>query len=167
MPTESEVAAPATVVTGSAWSLLSRRRLLGAGGLGLLAAAGSVGWLYAREPRTPWYVTGGTENVRQSYAFAVERPEVLRHIPCYCGCGEQEGHRSVLDCFVAGRDLLDRPRYNDHGVSCRLCVAVVLDARNRIASGKTVEQTRAEIDAFYSPYANWATDTPHPSHHGS
>ena len=140
---------------------VSRRRLLGGGALGVVAAAGSVGWLYAREPATPWYITGGPANVRQSYAYAVAHPEVLRHIPCYCGCGRSEGHRSVLDCFVAGRDLFDRPRYNDHGVSCRLCVAVVLDARDRIAAGKTLAQTRAEIDAFYAPYANWATDTPH------
>ena len=146
-------------------SRLSRRRLLGGGALGLVAAAGSAGWLYARAPATPWYVTDGPANVRQSYAYAVAHPEVLRHIPCYCDCGRTEGHRRVLDCFVADRDLFDRPRYDDHGVGCHLCVAVVLDARDRIAAGKTLAETRAEIDAFYAPYANWATDTPHPPHH--
>ena len=145
---------------------VSRRRFLGAGSLGLLAAAGGAGWLYAREPATPWYLTGGTEDVRLSYAYAVDHPEVLRHIPCFCGCGESEGHQSVLDCFVAGHDLFGRVRYKDHGVSCRLCVAVVRETSDRLAAGASLPAVRAEIDRLFSPYANWATDTPHPAGHG-
>lgn len=138
---------------------LSRRRFLGAVALGGAAATGSVGWLYAREPETPWYVTDGPEEVRLSYAFAVERPDALRHIPCYCGCGRQDGHGSVLDCFVAGRDLFGRPSYASHGVGCSVCVAVVGQVRTHLAAGKTIAQARAEIDRFFSPYAHYATDT--------
>ncbi len=147
---------------------ISRRRFLGAVALAAAAATSSAGWLYAREPETPWYVTDGPEDVRLSYAFAVERPDVLRHIPCYCGCGRQDGHRSVLDCYIAGRDLFGRPSYDSHGVACPICTAVVGQVRAHLAAGKTIEQARAEIDRFFSPYANHATDTtpPHEHQHG-
>lgn len=141
---------------------MSRQRFVGCIGAGLLATVGYGGWLYAREPNVPWFVTGGDDNVRLSYAYAVAHPEVLRYIPCYCGCGESSGHTSVLDCFVAGRDLFDRPRYNDHGVSCHLCLAVVRTTMDKMAAGKTVAQTRAEVDTFYSPYALYATHTRRP-----
>jgi hypothetical protein len=37
--------------------------------------------------------------VREAYTFAIDRPDVLQWVPCYCGCDEQ-GHGSNLDCFV-------------------------------------------------------------------
>jgi len=36
--------------------------------------------------------------VREAYQFALANPDVLRYIPCYCGCGAD--HSSVKDCFV-------------------------------------------------------------------
>ncbi|MFN8526061.1 MAG: PCYCGC motif-containing (lipo)protein [Chloroflexota bacterium] len=36
---------------------------------------------------------------REAYAFAIERPDVLKHMPCYCGC-EAAGHTSNHSCFV-------------------------------------------------------------------
>ena len=40
--------------------------------------------------------------VQEAYAYAVEHPEVLRYIPCYCGCAA-EGHTSNEDCFIDQR----------------------------------------------------------------
>jgi len=37
--------------------------------------------------------------VQEAYAYAVAHPEVLRYIPCYCGC-EAVSHTSNEDCFV-------------------------------------------------------------------
>ena len=34
-----------------------------------------------------------------AYRFAAANPEILKYIPCYCGCGEM-GHGSNLDCYV-------------------------------------------------------------------
>ena len=41
--------------------------------------------------------------VRATYDFAAQHPEVLKYVPCYCGCGEQ-GHKANESCFVARRD---------------------------------------------------------------
>ncbi|MBI4493283.1 MAG: hypothetical protein HY690_10895 [Chloroflexi bacterium] len=40
-----------------------------------------------------------TPEAREAYAFALERPEVLQYMPCYCGCVEG-GHTANLSCFI-------------------------------------------------------------------
>ncbi|MBI2873926.1 MAG: hypothetical protein HYY09_02465 [Firmicutes bacterium] len=45
----------------------------------------------------PTYVT--SQKAAVAYRFAVEKPDVLKYMPCYCGC-EKDGHKSNLDCFV-------------------------------------------------------------------
>lgn len=39
-------------------------------------------------------------NTLEAYQFAVEHPEVLDYMPCYCGCYEEDGHTSNTNCFV-------------------------------------------------------------------
>ncbi len=39
-----------------------------------------------------------------AYQAAVDYPDQLSKIPCYCHCGESAGHESVLDCFIASRE---------------------------------------------------------------
>lgn len=39
-------------------------------------------------------------HVKEAYEFAVEHPEVLDYMPCYCGCFEEDGHVSNTHCFV-------------------------------------------------------------------
>jgi hypothetical protein len=42
-------------------------------------------------------------DVRLAYEFAGLHPEVLKYVPCFCGC-EQTGHPHNESCFVAQRD---------------------------------------------------------------
>ncbi len=55
------------------------------------------------------------ESSRDVYTFAARRPEVVRHIPCFCGCS-RGGHTSVESCFVTERDANGRPKWNPMGV---------------------------------------------------
>ena len=43
------------------------------------------------------------EVVKAAYLFAAQHPEVLKYVPCFCGC-ERGGHRGNDDCFVSARD---------------------------------------------------------------
>lgn len=43
-----------------------------------------------------------SSNTLEAYQFAVEHPEVLNYMPCYCGCYEEDGHTSNTNCFVEG-----------------------------------------------------------------
>jgi hypothetical protein len=40
---------------------------------------------------------------RAVYDFAAQHPEVLKYVPCYCGC-ESTGHPHNESCFVRSRD---------------------------------------------------------------
>jgi hypothetical protein len=54
--------------------------------------------------------------VEAVYRFAADHPEVLSHIPCFCGC-EERGHRHNDDCFVAARDQSGRvTAWEPHGL---------------------------------------------------
>lgn len=49
----------------------------------------------------------------QAYQFALDRPDLLKQIPCYCGCAA-DGHTSNLDCFIKSRDAND-VEFDPHG----------------------------------------------------
>ena len=49
--------------------------------------------------RLPPSVNGASPAVRELYEFAARRPDVLRYLPCFCGCANA-GHRSNYDCFI-------------------------------------------------------------------
>jgi len=52
----------------------------------------------------PGYAPGRPVDVtRAVYKFAAEHPEVLKYVPCYCGC-ESTGHGHNESCFVKRRD---------------------------------------------------------------
>jgi len=48
--------------------------------------------------RLPKDVAAAPPVVREAYQFALANPDVLKFIPCYCGCGADHG--SIKDCFV-------------------------------------------------------------------
>jgi hypothetical protein len=51
-----------------------------------------------------------------AYEFAALHPEVLKYVPCYCGC-EQAGHQHNESCFVASRDADGRvTSWDAHGM---------------------------------------------------
>jgi hypothetical protein len=43
------------------------------------------------------------DQARAVYEFAAQHPEVLKYVPCYCGC-ESTGHPHNESCFVRRRD---------------------------------------------------------------
>ncbi|PLR83019.1 hypothetical protein CVD25_10050 [Bacillus canaveralius] len=45
-----------------------------------------------------------SKEILEAYQFAVEHPEVLNYMPCYCGCYEEDGHTSNTNCFVDSVD---------------------------------------------------------------
>lgn len=66
-------------------------------------------------PLTPFPTARPMEVVRAVFTFAARHPEVLHHIPCFCGC-ESQGHHDNDDCFVAARDAQGRvTAWEPHG----------------------------------------------------
>jgi hypothetical protein len=48
----------------------------------------------------PDYVQNAAPEVQIAYQFAVEHPEILQQIPCYCGCEKGLGHKHNLACYI-------------------------------------------------------------------
>lgn len=99
------------VARGQNGRVLTRRRFLVAGLTGLMAAACAQGQgaqpldglrgLYARPDRDEWPAEMDqlSDEVRAMYRYAVANRDVLRWMPCTCGC-VNGGHASNYDCYV-------------------------------------------------------------------
>jgi len=53
----------------------------------------------APESVLPSDIRQAPEALREAYRFAIANREILRYIPCYCGCGV-EGHTSNASCYL-------------------------------------------------------------------
>lgn len=62
----------------------------------------------------PSWMANASNDIRTAYTFAVQRPDVLQYVPCYCGCGAQ-GHEHNEHCFVKARYGDDAVVFDQHG----------------------------------------------------
>jgi hypothetical protein len=100
--------------------------------------------------------------VKATYDFAAQHPEILKYVPCYCGCGSQ-GHKANESCFVARRDAKGNVlEWDTHGFGCTICIDVGRKAMQMYTSGADVYSIRAAIEREYAPNAEGRTPTPPP-----
>jgi Protein of unknown function with PCYCGC motif len=71
---------------------------------------------------------------QNSYAMAAKVKNVLYQQPCFCYCDANDGHHSLLDCFVS-----------DHAASCNICRMEGIFAYEQTRKGQTAAQIRKEI----------------------
>ena len=73
------------------------------------AAAGEAAtgdWVTIDGVDFPERMAKAPPEIQEAYVFAAKHPEVLLHMPCYCGCEQgRPPHISNYDCFV---DQIDR-----------------------------------------------------------
>jgi hypothetical protein len=110
-------------------------------------------------PIVPFAPARPASITRAAYEFAARHPDVLRHMPCFCGC-ERNGHGNNEDCFVSRRDADGRPVWSPHGISCGICIDVAREAARLHASGAAVADIRAAIDGKYRGEHASSTPTP-------
>lgn len=96
----------------------------------------------------PDYVRGADARVQEAYRYALERPDVIRWMPCYCGCASMQ-HRSNLDCFLRARMTAGAVAFEQHASFCDVCVQTALLAKQRIGEGRSLAEIRAEVDATF------------------
>ena len=48
----------------------------------------------------PDFVTRAGPEVKRLYEFQITHGQLMRYMPCFCGCGQNAGHRSNRDCYV-------------------------------------------------------------------
>ncbi|MEK7849134.1 MAG: PCYCGC motif-containing (lipo)protein, partial [Chloroflexota bacterium] len=98
----------------------------------------------------PSWIQRATLQVREAYVYAAEHPETISYIPCYCGCGQHDGHRSANDCFVDKRGADGSITYDPHGAGCEMCVDIALITKSMLGKGSTLAAVRKAVDAKYS-----------------
>jgi hypothetical protein len=89
--------------------------------------------------------------VQQAYQFAFANPDIMKQIPCYCGCGAM-GHTSNYSCYVQGVDSNGKITYETHALGCSTCVDITQDVIRMNREGKSIQEIRAFVDATYSKY---------------
>lgn len=100
----------ALIVTAvGVWFLAGRSSELGSPGAEATAdfSARFAGYKAAPEPNGdlskvvwPDYVLDAGAEVKRLYEFQVTHGELMRYMPCFCGCGQNAGHMSNRDCYV-------------------------------------------------------------------
>ena len=89
--------------------------------------------------------------VQQAYQFAAANPEIMKEIPCYCGCGNV-GHTSNYACYVSHEDESGRITFDNHALGCTICVDITQDVMRSLREGKSPQEARIYIDSTYSKY---------------
>jgi uncharacterized protein with PCYCGC motif len=78
---------------------------------------------------------------REAYQIAKDIPDVLRELPCFCGCMRTHGHKNNLFCFM-----------DEHGSACEICEDVALDAKRMHDNGASIKEIQDNIKGKYSVY---------------
>ena len=99
----------------------------------------------------PGEVQSAPVTVQEAYQFASANPDVMKNIPCYCGCGNV-GHTSNYSCYVSSVDDKGNIRFDNHALGCSICVDITQDVMRLLKEGKSLQDARAYIDATYSKY---------------
>ena len=101
--------------------------------------------------RMPAEVQSAPVTVQQAYQFASANPDVMKNIPCYCGCGNV-GHTSNYSCYISSADDKGNIRFDNHALGCSICVDITQDVMRLLWEGKSSQDARAYIDSTYSKY---------------
>lgn len=99
----------------------------------------------------PLEVQNAPVAVQQAYQFNVANPELMKQLPCYCGCGAM-GHTSNYSCYVSAVDADGKVKYDTHALGCSICVDITQDAMRLLQQDKTVSEIKAYVDQTYAQY---------------
>jgi hypothetical protein len=99
----------------------------------------------------PADVTSAPSVVQQAYQFAAANPEMMKQVPCYCGCGDI-GHTSNYACYISGADSTGELIFDSHALGCSICVDITHDVMRLHQQGTPVLEIKTYIDQNYSQY---------------
>lgn len=99
----------------------------------------------------PAAVQSAPTAVREAYQFAAANADLMREIPCYCGC-VNIGHTSNFSCYVSGGGDSGLVTFDEHALNCSTCVDITQDAMRMLKEGRTSAEIKAYVDATYVEY---------------
>ena len=99
----------------------------------------------------PMDVQSAPVAVQEAYQFASINPDIMKDIPCYCGCGDI-GHTSNYDRYVSNVDDKGNIAFDNHALGCSICVDITQDVMRMLREGKSPQEARTYVDTTYSKY---------------
>ncbi|MFS0921296.1 PCYCGC motif-containing (lipo)protein [Brevibacillus sp. 179-C 1.1 NHS] len=102
-------------------------------------------------------------NIKMIYQIAGYSNDLLQWIPCYCGCGEEVGHKHNGHCFIKEVKQDGSVVWDDHGTRCGTCLEIAFTSAKMLKEGKSVKEIRTFIDDTYKEGYAKPTPTPMPS----
>ena len=101
--------------------------------------------------KMPAEVQSAPMTVQTAYQFNAANSDIMKDIPCYCGCGNI-GHTSNYDCYVSSVDANGVITFDNHALGCSICVDITQDIMRMLRDGKSPQDARTYADATYSKY---------------
>ncbi len=119
----------------------------------LPACSGEASAAYQLAPISalPKQVLAQPLSVQEAYRFALANPQILKQVPCYCGCASI-GHKNNYQCYVSGLNPDGSPEFDDHALGCSICVDITRDVMRLLDDGKSITEIRSYVDSTYSKY---------------
>ncbi|PGS52263.1 PCYCGC motif-containing (lipo)protein [Bacillus sp. AFS041924] len=114
----------------------------------------------------PKFLATKEQQIQQIYLVAALHTDLLKNIPCYCGCGESVGHKSNLDCFIHEIKEDGSIIWDSHATSCVNCMEIAVESAKFQQEGKTPLEIRKYIDNKYKDGYGNPTKTPMPKEQG-
>lgn len=111
----------------------------------------------------PTFLDDKSEQMRTIYQATGHATDILKWMPCYCGCGESAGHESNLNCFIDEVREDGSVVWDDHGTRCDVCLEIAVTSINMTQEGKSLKEIRDYIDKNYDKGYAEPTDTPMPA----
>lgn len=111
----------------------------------------------------PTFLKQVDPDIGKIYQIAADNREILKYIPCYCGCGDSEGHKSNLNCFIKEEKADGSIVWDVHAVTCNNCLEIAMESavmKNQF--GKSLKEIRQAIDNKYKEGYAKPTPTPLP-----
>lgn len=111
----------------------------------------------------PAFLDTQSEDMKHVYQAAAKANDVLKWMPCYCGCGDSAGHKSNFNCFVHEIKENGEVVWDDHGTRCAACLETAIASIQMVQEGKSLLEIRNTIDETYKEGYAKPTETPMPS----
>lgn len=106
----------------------------------------------------PSFLANKSEDIRLVYQIAGQSTDILKWMPCYCGCGESAGHKSNLNCFIQEKRKDGTIVWDDHGTRCLVCLEIAVQSAKMHKDGMDLKEIRQTIHETYKE--GYAKPTP-------
>ncbi|VDG97891.1 Uncharacterised protein [Lysinibacillus sphaericus] len=124
---------------------------------------GDLQQVTASAEELPAFLDDKSDDLQLVYQVAGSAEDILKYMPCYCGCADSADHGSNLNCFVDEIRKDGSVVWDDHGTRCDVCVEIAVKSVTMAQEGKSLKEIRKTIDTNYNKGYARPTDTPMPS----